>query len=160
MAYDGITHFLDAADRVEAEGLVDGSLGEGIGGGGGAGEPGSGYCFVEAGEGEDGGCCGGELGMHEDVGGCDAFDPGGGDGAVQQGHCESHGAFAVCDYVDLLWGVLQVADLFQCGFDIETGVEGRVSLFGEDRFSDTVRDDEDFVTSRSEIFDSVAGDGG
>ena len=75
MADNGITHFLDAADGVEAEGLIDGSLGERVGGGGGAGEPGSGYCSVEVREGEEGGCCGGEFGMHEDVGGCDAFDP-------------------------------------------------------------------------------------
>ena len=98
--------------------------------------------------------------MHEDVGGCDAFDPGGGDGAVEECHCESHGAFAVGDYVDFLGGVLQVADFFQGGFGIDTCVEGRVSLLGEDRFPDTVRDDEDFVTSRSEIFDGVAADGG
>ncbi len=97
--------------------------------------------------------------MHEDVGSCDAFDPGGWDGAVQQCHCESHGAFAVRDYVDLLRGVLQFADFFQGGFDIETCVESRVSLFGEDRFSNTGRDDEDFVTNRSEIFDGVAADG-
>ncbi len=67
MAHDGITHFLHAADGIEAEGLIDSSLREGIGGGGGAGEPGSGYYFVEAREGEEGGCCGGEFGMHEDV---------------------------------------------------------------------------------------------
>ena len=39
MADNGITHFLDAADGVEAEGLIDGSLGKRVGGGGGAGEP-------------------------------------------------------------------------------------------------------------------------
>ena len=64
------------------------------------------------------------------------------------------------DYVDFLGGGLQVADFFQGGFDVETGVEGRVAFFGEDRFSDTVRDDEDFVASRSEVFDGVAGDRG
>ncbi len=64
------------------------------------------------------------------------------------------------DYVGLLRGVLQFADFFQGGFDIETRVESRVSMFGEDRFSDTMGDDEDFVTSRGEIFDSVAADGG
>ena len=98
--------------------------------------------------------------MHEDIRSCDAFDPGGRDGAVEQCHGKSHGAFAVRDYVDLLWGVLQFADFFQGGFDIETCVESRVSLFGEDRFSDTVRDDEYFVASRSEIFDGVAADSG
>ena len=98
--------------------------------------------------------------MHEDVRSCDAFDPGGRDSAVKQCHCQSHGAFAVRDYVDLFWGVSQFADFIQGGFDIETRVESRVSLFGEDRFSDTVCDDEDFVTSRGEIFDSVAADGG
>ena len=112
MAYDGITHFLDAADGVEAEGLVDSSLGERVGGGGGAGEPGSCYCVVEAGEGDEGGCCGGEFGMHEDVGGGDAADPGGGDGAGEEGHGEGYGAFAVSDYVDFLGGGLQVADFF------------------------------------------------
>ena len=98
--------------------------------------------------------------MHEDVRGCDPFDPGGGDGTVEQCHCESHGAFAVRDYVDLLWGVLQNADFFQGGFDIETCVESRVSLFSEDRLSNTVRDDENFVTGRSEVFHGVAADGG
>ena len=98
--------------------------------------------------------------MHEDARGCDALDPGGGDGAVEQCHCESHGAFAVRDYVDLLGGVLQFADFFQGGLDIETRVESRVSLFGEDCFSDTVRDDEDFMSSRDEVFDGIAADGG
>ena len=64
------------------------------------------------------------------------------------------------DDVDFFWGVLKFADFLQSGFDVETGVEGRVSFFGEDCFSDTVRDDEDFVTSRSEILDGIAGDGG
>ena len=86
VADDGITHFLDAANGVEAEGLIDGSLSERVGGGGGAGEVGSGYCIVEAGEGEERGCCGGEFGVHEDVGGGDAEDPGGGDGAGEEGH--------------------------------------------------------------------------
>ena len=40
--------------------------------------------------------------MHEDVRGCDALNPRGRDGAVEQCHCESHGAFGVCDYVNLL----------------------------------------------------------
>ncbi len=33
MADDGITHFFHAADGIEAECLIDSSLGEGIGGG-------------------------------------------------------------------------------------------------------------------------------
>ena len=36
MADDGVTHFFHAADGIEAEGLIDSSLRERVGGGGGA----------------------------------------------------------------------------------------------------------------------------
>ena len=98
--------------------------------------------------------------MHEDVRGCDALNPGGRDGAVKQCHCESHGAFAVCDYVNLLRRVLHFPHFLQCGSDIETRVEGGISLFGEESIAHTVCYDEDLVPSRGEIFYGIAADGG
>lgn len=97
--------------------------------------------------------------MHEDVRGCDALKPGGRDDAVKQCHCESHGAFAVRDYVNLVRRVPHFANFLQCGFDIETRVESCISLFGEESISDTVCDNEDLVPSRSEIFYGIAADG-
>ena len=96
--------------------------------------------------------------MHEDIRGCDTLNPGGRDGAVEQCHSESHGAFAVRDYVDLFRRVLHFANFSQCGFDIETRVESRISLFRKESVSDTVCDDEDVVPSRGEILYGIAAD--